>query len=401
MLCTALCLAACSRSSSAPAPGQTRVVFVHQPLWGDPAPFTALLDDFRRAHPEIALETQLLPNDSDVAHQYFLTSLEGGSGDLDVFVADVVWVPEFARAGWIVDLTEAFPLDDDFLPGARDAVTVEGKTWAVPWYLDVGLLYFRTDLVPRAPRTWDELSDFARTAMQSQPGLQGVLWQGRQYEGLVCNVYEAIWASGGSSLEGERLALDTPEAKAALERLRGLIADGISPRSVLSSAEEEARRAFEDGRAVFMRNWPYAWGELQKEGSAVRGKIGLAPLPGSGAGTLGGWQLAVSASSSPERRAASIELVRMLTSTEATVTLARAYGRNPPRRSAYAALQGTEFETLLPMLERARPRPVTPYYGMLTDVLQGEFSAAISGVRSPGEALRRAQQQADRLMGTR
>ncbi|HEY0881707.1 MAG TPA: extracellular solute-binding protein, partial [Archangium sp.] len=131
MLCTALCLAACSRDSRVPASGQTRVVFVHQPLWGDPAPFTALLDDFRRAHPEIALETQLLPNDSDVAHQYFLTSLEGGSADLDVFVADVVWVPEFARAGWIVDLTEAFPLDDDFLPGARDAVTVEGKTWAV------------------------------------------------------------------------------------------------------------------------------------------------------------------------------------------------------------------------------------------------------------------------------
>jgi multiple sugar transport system substrate-binding protein len=379
------------------------LVFVHQPLWGDPAPFTALLDTFRRAHPEIELETQLLPNDSDVAHQYFLTSLEGGSADLDVFVADVVWVPEFARAGWIAELTDVFPLDDDFLPGARDAVTVDGKTWAVPWYLDVGLLYFRTDLVPHAPRTWDELTTFARAAMRARPGLQGLLWQGRQYEGLVCNVYEAIWASGGASLSGERLALDTPEANAGVQRLRGLIAEGLSPHSVLSAAEEESRRAFQDGRAVFMRNWPYAWAELQREGSAVRGKVGLAPLPTEdgtpGSGALGGWQLAVNASSSPERRQAAFELVRMLTSTEATVLLARAYGRNPPRRSAYGRLQGTEFEALLPMLERARPRPVTPYYGLLTDVLQGEFSAAISGVRSPEEALRRAQRQADRLMG--
>lgn len=403
MLFAALCLAACPRSSSAPAPGRTRLVFVHQPLWGDPAPFTALLDAFRRAHPEIELETQLLPNDSDVAHQYFLTSLEGGSANLDVFVADVVWVPEFARAGWIAELTDVFPLDDDFLPGARDAVTVDGKTWAVPWYLDVGLLYFRTDLVPHAPRTWDELTTFARTAMRARPGLQGLLWQGRQYEGLVCNVYEAIWASGGASLSGERLALDTPEANAGVQRLRGLIAEGLSPHSVLSAAEEESRRAFQDGRAVFMRNWPYAWAELQREGSAVRGKVGLAPLPTEdgtpGSGALGGWQLAVNASSSPERRKAAFELVRMLTSTEATVLLARAYGRNPPRRSAYGRLKGTEFEVLLPMLERARPRPVTPYYGLLTDVLQGEFSAAISGVRSPEEALRRAQRQADRLMG--
>ena len=53
---------------------------------------------------------------------------------------------------------------------------------------------------------------------------------------------------------------------------------------------------------------------------------------------------------------------------------------------------------LLPLLERARPRPVTPYYGMISDSLQGEFSAAISGIRSPEEALQRAQSQVDRVM---
>jgi multiple sugar transport system substrate-binding protein len=402
----ALCLFSCPRPATAPNAGPTRLVFVHQPLWGDRAPFAELLDGFRRQHPEIALETQLLPNDSDVAHQYFLTSLEGGGADLDVLVADVVWVPEFARAGWIADLSEDFPrstLAEDFLPGAVEAVTLEGKTWAVPWYLDVGLLYYRADLVPRAPRTWDELETFARTVREKDPALQGYVWQGRQYEGLVCNVYEAIWGFGGASLVEGRLALDTPQSARALGTLRRLISTGISPPSVRSAAEEESRRAFQDGRAVFMRNWPYAWGETQKEGSPVRAKVGLGFLPTErgepGFGALGGWQLAVSAKASPERRAAAIELIRALTSREANVLLAQRYGRNPPRRSAYAALQDTEFTTLLPMLERARPRPVTPYYGMITDVLQGEFSAAISGVRSPEEALRRAQLQADRIMG--
>lgn len=408
-----LALTGCSRPAEQPtvARGPVRLVFVHQPLWGNPAPFQALLDGFRRGHPEVALETQLLPNDSDVAHQYFLTSLEGGAADFDVLVADVVWVPEFARAGWIAELSADFPptaLAEDFLPAAAQAVTVEGKTWAVPWYLDVGLLYYRTDLVPRAPRTWAELESFARAAMAKDPALHGYLWQGRQYEGLVCNVYEAIWGFGGASLVDGRLALDTPEAAKALGTLRRFIATGLSPRAVSSAAEEESRRPFQDGRAVFMRNWPYAWGEAQREGSAIRGKVGISPLPTEhgepGSGVLGGWQLAINAHASPERRAAAVELIRALTSVEANVALALAYGRNPPRRAAYAVpalvAGAPQVVQLLPLLERARPRPVTPYYGMLSDVLQGEFSAAISGIRPPEEALGRAQRQADRLMGS-
>ena len=380
---------------------------MHQPLWGDPAPFNALLDAFRRDHPDVDLVTQLLPNDSDVAHQYFLTSLEGGGADFDVLVADVVWVPEFARAGWIADLSDDFPaaqLSEDFLPSAISAVTLDGKTFAVPWYLDVGLLYYRTDLVPRAPRTWTELEDFAGLARARDPTLQGYLWQGRQYEGLVCNVYEAIWAFGGQSLVDDRLALDTREAALALRTLRRFIVSGVSPPAVTSAAEEETRRPFQDGHAVFMRNWPYAYGELQKEGSVVRGAVGVTSLPtehgAPGFGTLGGWQLALNARAPPQRRAAAIELIRALTSTSANVSLALAYGRNPPRRSAYGALKerAPQMAQLLPLLARARPRPVTPYYGMISDILQGEFSAAITGIRSPEEALQRAQSQADRVM---
>ena len=399
-----LALCGCARQERTRAE-PTRLVFVHQPLWGDPAPFEATLDEFRRQHPQLTLETQLLPNDADLSHQYFLTALEGGA-DFDVLVADVVWVPEFARAGWISELSAEFPraeLQKDFLAPAIDAVTLEGKTWAVPWYLDVGLLYYRTDLVPAPPRTWNELRELSRAAMERDPALQGYVWQGRQYEGLVCNVYEAAWGFGGRSLVEGRLTLDTPQTAKALHTLRRLIVEGFSPGAVTSAAEEETRRAFQDGHAVFMRNWPCAYGETQKEGSPVRGRVGLAPLPTPsgepGFGALGGWQLAINARVPPERRAAAIELVRALTSPEANVRFARAYGRNPARRSAYSAAGMEGFVALLPMLERARPRPVTPYYGMISDILQGEFSAAISGVRSPEDALRRAQQQVDRVMG--
>jgi multiple sugar transport system substrate-binding protein len=135
-------------------PGKLRIVFKHQPLWGDPTAFRELLAAFERESGDVEIATEPLPNASDVVHQFFLTALEGGARDFDVFVVDVVWVSELSRAGWIADLSAAFPpeaLRRDFLAGAAEAAIVEGRTCAVPWYVDTGVLYRRTDLVPEAP----------------------------------------------------------------------------------------------------------------------------------------------------------------------------------------------------------------------------------------------------------
>jgi multiple sugar transport system substrate-binding protein len=364
-----------------------------------------LLADFERAHPDVEVASELLPNDSDIAHQYFLTALEAGA-DFDVFVVDTIWVQEFARAGWIADLSDAFPgetIRRDFIAGAADAVFSNGQVFAVPWYADVGVLYYRSDLVPSAPKTYAELEQFADQARRTDPSLHGYLWQGRQYEGLVCNVYEAIWGHGGGTEGNEELRIDTRPARAALAYLHSLLERGLSPASVKSASEEDSRRLFQNGRAVFMRNWPYAWEEAQRPESIVRGRVGLAPLPGLdgiGHGTLGGWQLAVNARAARRHRDAAIQLIEHLTSAQSNRILAREYGRNPPRRAVYQDPQFAErslFPALYPMLERARARPVTPYYNLLSDALQSEFSAAIVGVRSPEQALERAQQQIDRI----
>src|SRR5581483_5772578 len=337
-------------------------------------------------------------------------ALEGGASDFDVFPIDVVWAPEFAKAGWLADLSGAFPVErlrEEFLPGPVEAVTAEGRTYAVPWFVDVGLLYYRTDLVPRAPRTYAELDEFARAAMRRDPSLSGWLWQGRQYEGLSCVVFEVVWGHGGDLLSGGRMTLDTPAAREALALLRSAIDSGLSPRAVISSGEEETRRAFQDGRAVFLRNWPYVWAEAQSPGSAVRGKIGWAPLPSAtgapGPGALGGWQLAVNANSPPERRRAAEKLVAFLTSARAATLLALRYSRIPARRSVYTdpavKAEAPFIAALLPLALAARPRPVTPYYLLASDAIQGELSAAVAGLRSPQEALERAQRIVDHLEG--
>ncbi len=389
-------------------PGKIRVVFKYQPLGSEPEAFQKLLDGFRQANPDIDLQTEVLPNASDVVHQYFLTALEGKSREFDVFIADVVWVPEFARAGWVSDISDAFPpaaVKRDFLPGAAEAVVYQGKTYATPWYVDAGLLYYRTDLVPRAPKTFDELIAFAKAAKAKDPSLYGYVWQGRQYEGLVCDAYEAIWGHGGQTMDGNRVMVDTKEGRAAMSYMRTLLTEGISPPSVTSAGEEDARHVFQNGKAVFMRNWPYCWGEAQKDGSPIKGKVGITTMPtvdGSpGHGTLGGWQLALNANTPSWRRPAALKFIAYLTSLQSEVSLATNYGRNPSRKEAYqdpTLRKGAPFVAdLLPVLENAKPRPVTPYYGMLSDVLQSEFSAIVSGIRPPDAALDRAQKLLDHI----
>src|SRR5690242_3255369 len=88
----ALPLAGCGRGRDAEAeedaarpPGPIRLVFKHQPLWGDPAPFRDLCAAFeRQSGGGVTIATEPLPNASDLVHQFFLTALEGGARELDV-----------------------------------------------------------------------------------------------------------------------------------------------------------------------------------------------------------------------------------------------------------------------------------------------------------------------------
>jgi multiple sugar transport system substrate-binding protein len=393
----ALALAITFLGCSEPRPQTQRLVFAHQPLLGDPAALAALLDGFARAHPEIELAIEIMPNAPEAVHQHLLTTLASGKSGFDVFMADVVWVPELARAGWIADLSQFFPpeeLERALVPAAAESAVFEGRSWGVPWWIDVGLLFYRKDLIARAPATYDELERAAR-----RPGMQGFLWQGRQYEGLVCNGLEAGWGHGAVVFRNGRVTVDTPQMRAGLAWLRRMIVSGLSPRSVLSAGEEESRRVFQDGRALFMRNWPYAYEESQRLGSPVEGRVGVAPLPsleGPGAGALGGWQLVVSAGS--PRREAAAALIAHLTSPEASLIMAAAYGRAPARAAVYQDPRIPPFVAMLgPIVAHARARPPTPYYLMLSDVLQSELSAIIAGVRAPEEALSRAQKRIDYL----
>ncbi len=389
------------------------VVFKHGKIAGDPNTFRMLLRRFESQNPGVRVKDETLPASTDQQHQFYVTSLQSHSSDFDVLSMDVIWVQEFARAGWVHDLSHMLSTQeqDQLFPGPVEAVTFEGKIFAIPWYIDAGLLYYRKDLLDKygfgPPGTWQDLMATAQSilANEKDPQLKGFIWQGKQYEGLICNVLEYIWSAGGEVLDKNgKLILDRPQSSMALSFMRELIVQGISSSMVITADEEATRRVFGEGRAVFLRNWPYAWNLFEREGSRVQGKVGMAPLPSFRgfipAATLGGWQLGINRYSRYPKEAEA--LIRFLTDQETQRWMAIEIGYKPTRKSLYKDKELLAAQPFVSQLYEvfllARPRPVSPYYLMLSQVMQPEFSAALVGLKTPEEALRDAEFQMNYIL---
>ncbi len=400
---------ACRRD--VPSGNRTTLVFKHGKIAGDPAPFREVLAQFEKENPGIRIQEEILPSATDEQHQFYVINLEGKSGDFDVLAMDVIWVPEFARAGWLQDITHLLPPQsrEAFFSGPLEAVTQAGRVYAVPWYIDAGVLYYRKDLLDKygftPPKHWQELVHSASVITASEPGLYGFLWQGKQYEGLICDVLEYLWSHGGDVLQENRVVIDSAENRRALSFMRDLIDTyGVTPAFVTTATEEPTRHIFGKGGAVFMRNWPYAWNLFQRDGSAVKGKVGLSALPAApghrSASTLGGWQLGINRYGRHPREAE--RFILYMTSYETQKRLSLTIGYKPTRKALYrdeALLAAQPFMAdLYEVFERARPRPVTPYYMMLSQVLQPEFSAVLAGIKEPVEALRSARRQMEFIL---
>jgi multiple sugar transport system substrate-binding protein len=355
---------------------------------------------FADSHPGIDVELRVTPDAADQRHQLYVQWLNARAPEPDVLQLDVVWSPEFAGAGWVLPLDRFAPDMSDFLPAALTAARWRGSLYAVPWFVDLGLLYWRTDLLDEPPASLDGLRDAARrVSADGRPPL-GLVWQGARYEGLITVFVEHLAAFGGGIVDAEgRVIVDEPEAVRALAFMRDAIADDmVVPASVLTWQEEQTRFAFQRGDALFMRNWPYAWTLLQDASqSQVAGRVAVAPFPpaegGRPSAALGGAQLAVNAASDDPTLA--WELVAFLTAPEQMLERARLAGQLPARRSLYDTPELAEalpfpIPQVRQILDAAVPRPVTPVYSELSEILQVEVHRALSGQAEPAEALRAA-----------
>jgi multiple sugar transport system substrate-binding protein len=360
----------------------------------------AQLDRFQTSHPEIRVEVRPTPDAADHRHQLYVQWLNARAPDPDVLQLDVVWTPEFAAAGWIRDLDRFHPRLDDFFPAALTANRWRGTLYALPWFIDAGMLYWRTDLLERAPADLDDLVLLAARAQRERGVPFGFVWQGARYEGLVTVFLEHLGAFGGRILDDHgAVVVDSAQAVRALTYMRDAIyVDHIVPPSALTWQEEQVRFAFQNGQAAVMRNWPYAYSLLQDAGqSAVAGKFGIAAMPGGPGGiptaALGGSQLAINAYSGDFD--AAYQLIDYLLEPAQLLERARIVGEYPPRPTMYDTRELAEALPVSPadarrVIELAVPRPVTPVYNQLSEILQISLHRALTRQQEPQAALTEA-----------
>jgi multiple sugar transport system substrate-binding protein len=388
----------CSRSS---AKHETVLTFSGSALGAEGTLVAKQLKRFMQLNPGIRVELQRTPDDASQRHQLYVQWLNARVGNPSILQLDVVWTPEFAAAGWVRSLDRYQPAKSQFFPATIAANTWAGQLYALPWFADVGLLYRRTDLIPREPRTLEELVSDAQSAMTRRGGPRyGIVSQGARYEGLITGFVEYLGAFGGRIIDDHgEVVVNRPEAVRALEFMRDeLYKWRVAPLDVLTWHEEEARFAFQNGNAVFMRNWPYPVAAMSDTAqSKVAGKFTVSPMPASGTApgghstaALGGAQLAINAYTDfPD---AAYKLIAYLTAPEQMLERAQAVGQYPTRTALYDGGQldgaiGIPPANARRAIESATPRPVTPIYTELSEILQIELHRALVRQAEPKEAL--------------
>ncbi len=364
-----------------------------------------LVKEFNSKQSAIVVKHKMLSSGSDDCHNFYLRSFMSCSNSFDVLSGDIIWTPEFASCGWIEPLNSLFKNTEQkkFLPGAIKSCTFNKQIWAVPWYTDFGVLFYRKDLISKPPKTWAKLINLAEENIKNGKVKYGYAFQGNQYEGLVCNALEFIFNNGGEILDNNKVVINSPESVEGLQILMDLIR--ISPDDVIDFQEEDSRLAFQDGKILFLRNWPYNWNLLNQDYSPVKGRIGVAPLPVgphgvSSGGCLGGWNMMINHFS--RNKEAAWKFIEFMTGMHGQKVNSMIGGRLPTRMAVYREPEVTKvnpyYSEFLNAYYRSKPRPVSPFYPAISETMQFNFHKAITGQLDAKTAIRNIETDMKKIL---
>jgi multiple sugar transport system substrate-binding protein len=280
----------------------------------------------------------------------------------------------------------------------------------MPFRSDAGMLYYRKDLLNKAgyepPETFKELMEISQDLQKQDLVDWGYIWQGRQYEGLSAMFVEILQGFGAFWINPDTLkvGLDSPEAIEAVEFLRSTVKQGISPPGVTTYAEEETRRLFQSGQAVFLRNWPYVFALASQSDSPIQGKFAIKPmvhaLNNNSGACQGGWGLGISQSSKHPQEA--WEVIKFFSSEEIQRKFVLATGYVPSLKSLFKDPLIVEkyphYPQLLEVVESSALRPPIAQYAQASDILQRYLSAALTGKINSERAMKAAAAETRRLL---
>ena len=350
-----------------------------------------IVDAFNESQDKIQVETVLLPQDTNQVHDDFVNKLASGDTSVDIMGLDVVYVAEFASAGWLYDLTDQIDTST-MLEGPVEGATYDGKLVAAPWFTNSSVLFYRTDVLEElnaeVPTTWEGWMELADQAVGINGVEYGASFQASQSEAMVTNWCEYVWGNGGDILDENGNPVVNSENNIEATNIMKKLVDDYAPEGVTTYAETESEQVFKEGKCLFIRDWSGFWSSGQDEGSKVTGKIAATKLPVGPSGTeshtcLGGLDLVVNNAISDEKKEAAVEFINYMTSFDTQKEMTIISSQPPVVKEVYTDDEILEeipfYADFYDIIMTGKSRPSSPQYSQISDAIQRNIHQALTG----------------------
>ena len=371
----------------------------------------ALLPEFERRHPEIRVRVQQIP--WSAAHEKLLTAYAGDAMP-DLFQLGNTWIPEFVALRAIEPLDRRLHDETvalaDFFPGIFATNRLDGQTYALPWYVDTRLLFYRADLLSavgfaQPPQTWEDWRR-AMIALKAAGGAAryAILLPVNEWQLLVI-----LALQHGAPLLRDRNQygdFQNPRFRAAFAFYLSLFQQELAP-PVGNTQMANLYQEFANGAFAVYVSGPWNIGEFGRRlPAAMQPHWNTAPLPGFGAepglSLAGGASLALSRNS--PRRDAAWKLLQFLTEPEQQARFYALTGDLPARQSAWAdpALADNRYaQAFRQQLQHVQATPPIPEWERIANKIAYYAELTIRKQKSMDEALAALDRDVDRILEKR
>ena len=370
----------------------------------------SIIDKWNAANPNEKVSLIELSESADEQRQMMINNATSkGASNYDVLSVDVVWTAEFAANGYLAEMPSSLDTSG-YLKAAVDSGTYFNKLYAFPSTSDGAMLYYRKDLLTAAgvavPKTWTEMKAACAAVKAKGVTIDCYGGQFQKYEGLTCNFAEMVNSAGGEFLASDgKPTVNSEKAVSGVKWAFDAFTDGTIPKAALTWKEEESRKAFQDGKLLFLRNWPYVYSLANKtDGSSpIAGKFGVAPIPGLtglGVSTLGGHNMGISKFT--KNKGTALAFVKWWNSAENQKANTIATSNAPTWVALYTDPELTSKFEYLPVLKQAidnaKARPKAVKYGDVTLAIQDAAYGALNGQTAPKAAMDALQTKLEGLV---
>ncbi|MGO6970337.1 extracellular solute-binding protein [Rhizobium leguminosarum] len=375
-------------------------LFMAQAAYSE-ADVRAMTDAFAKANPDIKVNLEFVPYEG--LHDKTVLA-QGSGGGYDVVLFDVIWPAEYATNKVLVDVSSRVTdeMKKGVLPGAWTTVQYDGKYYGMPWILDTKYLFYNKEILEKAgikapPKTWDELTEQAKTIKDKGLLATPIVWSWSQAEAAICDYTTLVSAYGGDFLKDGKPAFQTGGGLDALKYMVSSYSSGLTNPNSKEFLEEDVRKVFENGDAAFALNWTYMYNMANNpKDSKVAGKVGVVPAPGiagksEASAVNGSMGLGItSASKHPEEAWKYITFMTSQATQNAYAKLSLPIWASSYEDPAVAKGQEELISAAKIGLAAMYPRPTTPKYQELSTALQQAIQESLLGQSSPEDALKSA-----------